>query len=117
MLLVGLIQVLVGTTVYFRSPSDSKRVTTWVESEVPRIQSDEIPRMRKVMKSFVAYRYVEMALIVAGLILILANQDANFWKGVGAGLFAQSTLMLLADFFAERRGAHYLKQLMEYVSS
>jgi hypothetical protein len=73
--------------------------------------------MEKVMRNFVAIRYVEIGLALIGLLLIVFNRDVNFWKGFGAGLLAQAVLMLLADYFAERRGAEYLKQLLDFGAS
>jgi hypothetical protein len=37
LLLVGLIQVVVGSTVYLRAPSDVQKVTQWVRTEPARI--------------------------------------------------------------------------------
>jgi hypothetical protein len=116
LLFVGIIQVVVGGSVYVRSPKDTARVSVFVDTAPEKIRSEEIPRMKTVMKNFTIYRYTEMGLMALGLILIGINKDVNFWKGLGAGLFAQATLMLVADFFAERRGKVYLQQLMEFMS-
>ena len=56
--------------------------------------------MQQVMKGFQTYRWVEVALLAAGLLLLFAAAVGSFWRGVGAGLAAQSGLMLLLDFFA-----------------
>lgn len=112
-LLVGIIQIVVGGSVYTRSPKDIVAVT---EMTPEKIKTEEIPRMETVMRSFVLYRYVEIALIIIGLGLILMNKDIIFWKGVGAGLFAQATVMLVADYFAEKRGKVYLQQLLDFLA-
>ncbi len=117
LLLVGVIQVVVGGSVYVRAPRDIKTVTQMTETAPDKIKSVEIPRMKTVMKNFVIYRYSEIALMMVGLALILMNKDINFWKGVGAGLFAQATVMLLADYFAEKRGKVYIQQLMDFLGS
>jgi multidrug transporter EmrE-like cation transporter len=46
---VALIQIVVGSTVYFRSPKDIARVSQMVQTEKAKIQSEEIPRMETVM--------------------------------------------------------------------
>jgi hypothetical protein len=117
LLLVGIIQLVVGGTVYVRSPKDTAAVTEMTTSAPEKIKTVEIPRMQTVMKNFVIYRYVEIGLIILGLALILMNKEVNLWKGVGAGLFAQATVMLVADFFAEKRGKIYLQQLADFVGS
>lgn len=117
LLLVGIIQLIVGGTVFVRSPKDIVAVNEMTASSPDKIKTVEIPRMETVMKNFVIYRYVEMALMIIGLALIIMNKDVNFWKGVGAGLFAQAALMLIADYFAEKRGKVYLQQLLDYLGS
>lgn len=117
LLLVGIIQLVVGGTVYVRSPKDIKVVTEMTETAPDKIKSVEIPRMETVMKNFVIYRYTEIALMILGLALILMNKDVNYWKGMGAGLLAQATLMLAADYFAEKRGKVYLQQLMDFLGN
>jgi hypothetical protein len=111
LVLVALIQLVVGTTVYFRSPKDIIKVENIITNEPKKIKTEEIPRMEVVMKNFVIYRYIEMALIVLGLFLFFYFQSGNFWKGIGIGLCIQASLMLSLDYFAEKRGAEYLQNL------
>jgi hypothetical protein len=105
---IALIQMVVGSSVYFRSPKDIARVNQLVQTEAARIQTEEIPRMKTVMKNFVLYRWIEIALMLVGLFLFLYCEPETLWKGVGLGLFIQSGFMLLLDFFAESRGKMYL---------
>jgi hypothetical protein len=116
LLIVGVIQLTVGGIIYFRSPSDFERVAQYISSDRAKIESEEIPRMKAVMKSFIVYRYVEIALLILSICLILASAKNEFMKGAGIGLFIQAALMLVFDFFAERRGEEYyrfLEQLMK----
>ncbi len=48
-----------------------------------------------------------------GLAIILLNQEVNFTKGLGAGLFAQGLFMLLFDYFAEKRGKAYAEFVLK----
>lgn len=108
---VALIQLTVGGTVWLRSPQDVQRVQQIVATDKARVGREEVPRMQAVMKNFVIYRWVEIALLAAGLVLLLAGRRGSAWQGVGVGLAVQSGLMLLLDFFAERRGQVYLDWL------
>jgi len=110
-ILVALIQITVGTTVYLRSPKDILKVENMLENEHSKIQTEEIPRMNVVMKNFVIYRYVEITLMILGLILFFYFPSQTFWKGLGIGLFIQASLMLSLDYFAEIRGTEYLKHV------
>jgi hypothetical protein len=113
LMLVALIQLTVGITVYMRAASDIERVENMLVLEPQRINTEELPRMETVMKNFLVYRYVELALIVAGVICMFYASPSELVKGIGLGLFIQASFMLAADYFAERRGNVYLKHLEE----
>jgi multidrug transporter EmrE-like cation transporter len=111
---IALIQLTVGGSVYFRSPKDIVRVNNIVQADKSRIQTEEIPRMKTVMKNFVLYRWIEIALIVIGLLMFLFLEPQTLAKGIGLGLFIQSSFMLLLDYFAESRGKTYLAFLENF---
>jgi multidrug transporter EmrE-like cation transporter len=111
LIVVALIQLTVGSSVYFRSPKDIARVNQIMQTDATKIQTEEIPRMETVMKNFVLYRWIEIALVVIGIALFLYFQPMTLWKGVGLGLAIQSIFMLLLDYFAESRGKVYLDYL------
>lgn len=112
---VALIQITVGTSVYFRSPKDIERVNQIVQNEKSSIQKEEIPRMEVVMKNFTIYRWIEILLIIFGLVLVFTFPTQTFWKGIGIGLAIQAGFMLLLDYFAESRGSVYLDYLKQLV--
>lgn len=111
----SIIQIVIGTTIFMRSPIDNLRVETILKNEPHKIQSEEIPRMEKVMKNFVYYRYFEISMIFLGIILMYALSSYGFWKGFDLGLFIQCTILLSLDFFAEKRGHFYIEHLKELV--
>lgn len=113
--LVALIQLTVGISVYFRSFTDIARVEQIIKLAPEKIQQEEIPRMQVVMKNFVLYRIAEMLLILLGIILILCFPLPSFWRGVGIGLTIQASLMLFLDYFAEKRGKEYLHALLQLI--
>jgi hypothetical protein len=115
LLFFSIIQIVIGATIYTRSPKDNLRVETILKYEPGKIQSEEIPRIEKVMKNFVYYRYFEITMIFLGIILMYALSDYGFWKGFGLGLFIQCAVLLSLDFFAERRGYIYIQYLKELV--
>lgn len=112
---IALIQLVVGYTVYKRSPLDETRVKSMVESHIVKIKTEEIPRMDVVMKNFVVYRWVEIALAFLGILLYFFFNQNDMIKGIGVGLSIQSLFMLLLDFFAEKRGHIYLNFLKEFI--
>ncbi len=119
LLAIGIVQCVVGFTVYSRSNKQMNEVAYNIGMEpVSYTRTQELPRMETVMKNFVIYRWVEIALIVTGIVLIFlfrANPDRSFWYGLGITLAIQAFLMLGADFFAERRGGVYTEELENLV--
>lgn len=119
LLAIGIIQCVVGFTVYSRSDKQMKEVAYNLGMEpLSYTKQQELPRMETVMKNFVIYRWLEIAFIIAGVVLIFlfrTNPDKTFWYGLGITLAIQGVLMLGADFFAEQRGKTYRQNLLELV--
>lgn len=111
LVLFSLVQIAIGGIIYTRSPIDNLRVEYILKNEPQKIQSEEIPRMEKVMKNFVYYRYFEISMILLGVVLMFSLSNYGFWKGFGLGLFIQCALLLSLDFFAEKRGHTYLQHI------
>ena len=114
-IIVALLEFVVGYTIITRSPKDTARVETFLKTEPQSIKTHEIPRMEKVLSNFVIFRYVEIALIILGIVLMYSSMNDTFWRGIGLGLFIQAGIVLSLDFFAERRGHIYLEYLKEIV--
>lgn len=119
LLLVGLLLGTVGFTVYKRSDGDRNRNEYAYDKNPGELKNKELPRMETVMKNFIIYRYVEIALAVIGILLFLwfKNDESKiFWKGFGIALAIMAVLALTADYFAEKRGHVYLKGLKEFTA-
>lgn len=115
LIIIALIQLSVGGTVFVRSPKDIVRVEKIVSADQNAIVTEEIPRMETVMKNFTIYRWIEIVLATGGLILFLTQASGSMSKGIGMGLLIQSLFMLGADYFAAKRGHIYLGWLQELV--
>jgi hypothetical protein len=117
---IGLIQCIVGYTVYSRTDKQKTDIAYNIGMEpVAYIKQTELPRMQTVMKNFILYRWVEIAFIITGLILIFlfrTNPARAFWYGFGIALAIQSVLMLGADYFAEKRGKVYVEELRRVIA-
>lgn len=115
LLAIGLIQMVVGYSVYSRTDKQKANIAYNMGMEpVNYVKQTELPRMKTVMKNFVIFRWVEIAFILTGLALIFlfrSNPDKSFWYGFGIALAIQAVIMLGADYFAEKRGKVYVKEL------
>jgi hypothetical protein len=113
LVLVGLIQIVVGTTVNLRAPAQIASVQSGLERSETRAATikTELARMAVVDKNFAYYRWLELAFVVMGLALLLTMRSHSFWLGLGIGLFLQGAIMLSMDQFAERRATRYISAL------
>ena len=116
-ILVAALEIIVGLTLIYRSPKDIIRVETYLSEKTEMIQTEEIPRMEKVMRNFILFRYTEITLIFLGVILMYGARQNSLWNGIGVSLFIQSSTVLLLDFFAERRGEVYLEYLKSMIDN
>jgi membrane protein YdbS with pleckstrin-like domain len=105
----------VGTTIYLRSPEDKYRVTQMLINKRSKIKTEEIPRMEKVMQNFTVYKWIEIVLILASIILLIIfyYSPQTYWKGLALGLLIQAIIMLSLDVLAENRGQVYIEQLQK----
>ena len=113
LLLIGIIQVIVGTTIIIRSPKDIQRVEKMILETPHKIKTEELPRMKKVMENFKTYKIIELVLLGIGIILFLYffSSKTPFWKGLGLGLLIQAGIMLALDLLAEDRASKYIDEL------
>ena len=109
---VAALQLIVGITVYQRSPQDAARVQQLVQSAPERIQSEEVPRMRVVMRNFKIYLGVEVVVLILSLVVIWVAAPGGLLRGAAMGLAVQSVFTAVLDVVATRRGDAYLSWLL-----
>ena len=118
---IGIIQIVVGYSVYNRTDKQKADIAYNIGMEpVAFVKQTELPRMKKVMKNFIIYRWVEIAFIITGLVLIFLfrlNADKTFWYGFGIALALQAVIMLGSDYFAEQRGKKYVNKLERIIEA
>ncbi len=116
-LIIGLMHLVVGYTVYKRSDADRMQNVYALDMNPASLKTKEIPRMQQVNKNFVIYRYTEIFLLLAGICLFFYFKNdvsKQFWVGFGMALAIEATVSLGADYFAEARARVYKKQLEQF---
>ena len=111
LVLVALIQIGVGGSVFLRSDAQESALIAQLESAPAALKLAEIPRMEKVMANFRVYKMVEICVFVLGVALTFAFANREFVFSAGIGCIAQGAFMLVLDLFAEHRGEAYLSAL------
>ena len=107
LLAVGIIQIIVGTTVTRRTDQQLDDLEQLLVNDPAEFRQTETSRMATVMRNFVAYRWAEVAFVLVGAILLFWQREFVFSRGLGFGLLGQGAVMLIADYFAEKRGHIY----------
>ena len=110
--IVAVLQLVVGVTVYLRTPSDVARVQQMAREAPARLQSEEVPRMQLVMRNFKLYLSVEVLLLIASIAVLALATQAAVWRGAATGLAIQAVFTIVLDLAATRRGAAYLEWLL-----
>lgn len=109
LVLIGIIQIVVGGSVYFRTDKQIADLEKLYQTSISDFKTQETLRMDTVMKNFSLYKKVEIAFVLIGIALIVFINSRDFWLGVGVGMLLQGAVMLTLDIFAERRGTVYIE--------
>lgn len=118
LILIAVIQIIVGYTVYARSDKQRTDIAYAFDMDPSKLQNEELPRMEEVNKNFVTYRWIEIILFVAGTTLALVyktNPDKQLIVGIGVALAIEAALMFVADFIAEKRAYNYSTGLKSFL--
>ena len=118
--LLGLLLGVAGYTIYKRSDGDRKRNVYAYDMNPSELKEKELPRMKTVMNNFVIYRWIEIALFLAGAslyIYFIRDFRHDFWRGFGLALAVMALLALTADHFAEKRGRSYMKGIESFINN
>jgi hypothetical protein len=109
---VALIQLAVGSSVYFRTDGQVSASTRQLQERPAEFKRDESARMKTVIANFELYKRIELGLLALGMALVVLLRNRAFWFAFGLGLVLQSGSMLALDFVAEARARDYLGLLL-----
>ncbi len=117
LLLLGIVQAIAGYSVYTKS--DDQRISNVyaLDMNPDQLKTVELTRMRKVKTNFKILRWVEVAAVFAGLILILLfrmSPDKTLWLGLGIAFMLMSGEFMIADYIAGKRASVYLWLLEDF---
>ena len=108
LVVIGLMQIVVGGTVYLRTDSQVSTLSAHLQLNPSVLKAEETTRMQTVMKNFSIYKGIEMLLLIIGVWMIAFLQRYDMVAGIGVGLVLQVALTLTLDLFAEARGANHI---------
>lgn len=117
---MGMILAIIGISVYSRSGRQLLDNVYAYENNPAKLKNEELPRMKKVMKSFVLLRWIEITLFLTGAgvyFYFIRDFRQDFWRGFGFTLAIMALVALSADYFAEKRARIYTKGLETITSN
>ena len=109
---IAALLLIVGVTIYQRSPQDTARVQQMIQLEPDRLQSQEVPRMRVVMRNFKIYLGVELTLLILSLFALTLVTPGSLAQGLALGMALQAAFTAVLDLIATLRGGAYLSWLL-----
>ncbi|MFT3704252.1 MAG: hypothetical protein QM802_17930 [Agriterribacter sp.] len=103
LLILGIIQAIVGYTIYSRS--DQQRIDNVYAFDMNpgKLKSQELPRMQKAVKSISLFLWIELITLIVGISLLAVNRQFfshnsaapynALWLGVGIVLIVEALLL------------------------
>jgi hypothetical protein len=109
--IIGVIEVIVGATVFLRTDGQVRRLRQALEADLATGLAPELERMERVLRSFGQLKIAEIALLVGGLLLALLLWRRAGWRGAGLALALEAAAALGFDSVAAERAEVYVKAL------
>lgn len=115
---VGLVQTIIGYTIYSRS--DQQRVDTVYAFDLnpDKLKSHELPRIKKAVTGIQVFLVAEAVLLIAGALVYFKNNPPAgnvLWQGIGLLLVIEALILIGADVPALKRNQVYLQKLEQFV--
>jgi hypothetical protein len=103
----GVLQIAIGLTVALRTPGQVAALEQGMAATPAATIAAETARIQKVNANFRVFKGIEVAVIVAGLLMALAFPLPGTWSAVGLGLALEAVALLVFDAFAHHRALLY----------
>ncbi|MCB1141856.1 MAG: hypothetical protein H7A24_05605 [Leptospiraceae bacterium] len=113
---LGLVQLGIGGTSYYYNESRVKEANGKLSSNPSDFRKSEMEKMEKLKQRNYYLRAAESILLLGGVYAAYSGSQNNdhYMNGMGTGLVIQSAMMLLYDYFADKRTDDYRSNLMGF---
>lgn len=106
----AIIKLITGVNKFYKTKNLDNKMMSFLKSSKKSIKNIEIPRIKKLSGNFKYYRYVEIVLILFGLLLFVFSNN-SFWEGIGLGLIIECGILYIINYMGVYRNIEYLKFL------
>lgn len=107
---MGLVMLVVGSTVGFRTPAQVEGLTALYQQDVAAFVAQELPRMQAVNRGWPVYLGAYVGFLVVGVALRFGF-SSDWAQGLGMALAFFGGVGMMIDGFAERRARPYTAAL------
>jgi hypothetical protein len=114
LVVVALVQLGVGFTVWQRSPDQAASSAQQFHEAPKAFLRVERARMGTVIADLQRYRHLQLGLLALGMALVVLLRNREFWFAFGLGLVLQAALLLALDHFAQARAHDYFDALQRH---
>jgi hypothetical protein len=109
--IIGAIESIVGTTVFFRTDNQVRKLYLALEADLSTGLAPELERMERVLRSFGQLKVAEIALLAGGLLLALVLWRRASFRALGLALALEAGIALGFDAVAAQRAHAYVNAL------
>jgi hypothetical protein len=111
LVVVGVLVLAVGLGVALRTPSQLAALEQGFQTARTQTVAVELERMKKVGRSFRIVKFVEIAMVAFGLLLVALVPGPGAGSSVGMGLVLTAAVLLVFDTVAQHRAETYVRWL------
>jgi hypothetical protein len=118
MILIGIIFILVGISVYSKNDDDRIRNVYALDMKPADFKDIELPKMQKLQNDLAIYRWIEIGLFASGFLIFLflrKKPDLSFWSGLGLSLAIMALLAHGLDFMVKKPAIGYTQKVESFV--
>jgi len=115
LLVIAVIELIVGGTVYLRTDEQMSSLINQFRTEPIVYINEEITRMSSVLAGFITFRILQISMAIIGLFLFLLAIIKKWatLQGAGIGLIVMGLVLLLMDLLGTLRAEVYLEALQK----
>lgn len=111
------LSLIVGCTIFFRTDAQVSGLLSLVQLDATTYFQQELERITSVNQNWALYKWGELLVIAASLIVIMIFPDKSDLLGLALASIMIAVPLLTLDIIGERNGLWYMAQITSYKGS
>lgn len=117
LIIFGSLSLIVGCTIFFRTDAQVSGLLSLVQLDATIYFQQELERITSVNQNWALYKWGELLVIAASLIVIMIFPDKSDLLGLALASIMIAVPLLTLDIIGERNGLWYMAQITSYKGS